>query len=89
MSEPASRGRKPSIEIANDDDLRRGLERMIKRQGYYVDPEYLPREGCMWMLTRQDMVIRETIPPASARPPSERGLGSAEAVGKNAGRSRA
>jgi hypothetical protein len=49
----------------------------------------LPSRGCMWMVTRQGIVTRETLPPAFARHPSERCLGRAGAVGKHAGRSRA
>jgi hypothetical protein len=56
--------------------------RSARRGNGSGDIEVLPSRGCMWMLTRQDMVIRETIPPAYARHPSERYLGRAGAGGQ-------
>jgi len=40
MSEQNQRPRFPMTEIANDEDLRRGLEHTLQRQGYRFNTKY-------------------------------------------------
>jgi hypothetical protein len=40
MDEPAQSPRVPVVEIATDDDLRRGLAQMLRRQNYGFNQEY-------------------------------------------------